>query len=156
MKSYFVKLVIVMLLLGVSRIGDAQIINEDEVGLQVLKWHFYHYPNSETLKWKRLEENSLQVDFIFEEKNHQVIYLADGIKSIEKIDLSNDVPISVQYYLDEKYGKYKVQDFVRITDFEDDQMYYLMSLKVKDKGVETLSFDEHLIPVDFTLISSID
>lgn len=156
MKPYFVKLVIAVFFFGVASLSEAQVITEDEVDFQILKWHFHYYPNSETVKWQKMGDHALQVSFGFEEKIFNTVYLTDGTRMSEEVDLTKEVPVSVQYYLDEKYGKYKVQEFKKVTSFKDDQIYYAMSLRTKDQGEESLSFDEHLIPVDFALISSID
>lgn len=156
MKGYFVKLVITGFLFGIISVCDAQVIAEDDVSFEVLKWHFNHYPNSESQGWYQMSEVTLRASFAFEGENYNVVYTSSGTRLSEELDMTKSVPLSVVYYLDDKYGKYKVQEFKRITNFNDEQIYYIMDVKSKDKGEERLSFDEHLIPVDFALVSSID
>ena len=156
MKPNIVKLVIGAFLFGVASFSNAQVLTEDDIGFEILKWHFHHYPQSERKQWNKVGEHALQAEFTFNNKDYKTTYLSDGVRLSEEMDMTKEVPVSITYYLDEKYDKYKVQSFRKITVFQDEQVYYAMSIKSKDKGDETLSFDEHLIPVDFALISSID
>ncbi len=156
MKPNFVKLVMAFFLFGVATFCNAQVLTEDDIGFEILKWHFHHYPQSISKQWQKLGDQAIQAEFTFNNKDYKTIYLLDGIRLSEEVDMTREVPVSIEYYLDEKYDKYKVQYFKKISVFKDEQIYYSMSVKTKDKGEETLSFDEHLIPVDFALISSID
>lgn len=156
MKPNFVKLVMSALLFGTALFCNGQVLTEDDIGFEMLKWHFHHYPHSVSKQWQKIGEHAMQAEFTFNEKDYKTIYLLDGTRLSEEVDMTKDLPLSIEYYLDEKFGKYKVQSFKKVTVFKDEKLYYSMSLKTKDKEDETLSFDEHLIPVDFALISSID
>lgn len=156
MKGYFVKLLIVGCFFGMVSMAEAQQMEEAEVPFEILKWHFNHYPNSESQSWQNLNDHALVAEFTFKEGSYRTVYLMDGKRLSEEMDMTKNIPLSIQYYLDDKYGKYKVQNFTKVTNFSEEQTYYTMGLKTKANPEEKLSFDEHLIPIDFALISSID
>ncbi len=156
MKCNLTKTVMGFLCFGLTYICSAQSLPEDEIGFEILKWHFNYYPKSETKQWVKLEDEILQAEFVFQGKNYKTTYLTDGARLSEEVDLSKELPLTIKYFLDERYEKYKVQYFNKIVVFKNELTYYTMSVKSKEKGEETLSFDEHYVPVDFALISSID
>lgn len=133
--------------------AQQKVISEDDVSFEVLKWHFHYYPKSESLQWVELGEGLLKSRVNFEGKIVSTIYNTSGRRLMEEVDLTNDVPVTITYYLDDRYEKYKVQSFVKLTDFAQERVAYRMSVKSKERGVENLEFDENLIPVDFALVS---
>lgn len=157
MKDYFIKIAMTGFIVGLSVIGNAQtLVAEDDVSFEILKWHFHHYPQSVSKQWMSLGEQAYRATFDFEGKEVSTVYHQNGKRLSEEVDLTKEIPLSITYYLDERYSKYKVNDFRKITSFSDELVYYKMELKSKEKGEESLSFDEHLIPVDFALISKAD
>ncbi|RED92813.1 hypothetical protein [Marinoscillum furvescens] len=128
-------------------------ISEDDVSFEILKWHFHYYPKSESLQWVELGEGLLKAQVAFEGNVVSIIYNVSGKRLMEEVDLTDNIPVTVSYYLDERYEKYKVQSFIKYTDFSQDRIAYRMKLKSKQKGAEDLEFDENLIPVDFALVS---
>lgn len=154
MKDYFIKIAIGGLFFCFSFVCEAQkAVLEDDVDFDILKWHFHHYPQSASKEWVLLGEQAYRAKFDFEGREIVTIYTSDGKRLSEEIDMTKDIPLSVTYYLDDKYSKYKVSDFRKITSFSDELIYYKMDIKSKERGDETLSFDESLIPIDFALIS---
>ncbi|MEQ8473427.1 MAG: hypothetical protein RIC35_19675 [Marinoscillum sp.] len=154
MKDYFIKIAMCSLFCCSSFFCEAQtVVLEDEVAFEILKWHFHHYPKSTTKQWMSLGEQAYRAEFAFDGKEVVTVYLSDGKRLSEEVNLTKDMPLSLTYYLEDKYSKYKVADFRKITNFSDEMVYYKMEVKSKEKGDETLSFDEDLIPIDFALIS---
>jgi len=129
-------------------------VAEEDVSFNILKWHYNYYPNSESKQWYTMGEGAYQVELFFEGKDMTITYTAEGKRLEEMVDLTKNVPVSVSYYLDEKYGKYKVIEFVKITTFDDDHTGFRLKLKSKDFGDDLISFDQNLVPVSGELLTN--
>ena len=129
-------------------------VSEDEISINILKWHFHHYPQSTSNVWKVINDGKLfESDFIFEDKAYYVTYSAKGKVLTEVVDLSDEVPVALLAQLDEQYEKYKVNNFERITNFADETIFYKLEIKSKENGQEELNFDKDLIPINFNVLS---
>lgn len=156
MRQIFVRLLIAGCICCNGYFGAAQevTVDESDISFDILKWHYHHYPNSTMSAWKIVDQGAYyKADFVFNGFDVVTIYSSEGKVLVERIDMAKNVPISLIHHLDGIYEKYKVKEFDKITDFTNETVYYEMNIKSKEVGEETLNFDEHLIPVDFNLIS---
>ncbi|WP_421894238.1 hypothetical protein [Marinoscillum sp.] len=135
----------------------AQLVNESDISFDILKWHFHYYPKSETKQWINLGEDTYTVSFVFESLDVSVVYDSRGKRIEERVDVTNNIPVSLVYHLDDHYEKYKVTRFEKVTKFkQDNSVGYEMKIKSKEKGDEQLYFDQNMVPIDFNLISKAD
>ncbi|VXD19841.1 hypothetical protein [Marinoscillum sp. 108] len=158
-RGYFIKLIIaVFFLVAISSTDTrAQLVSESDISFDILKWHFHHYPKSETKQWLDSGEDTYTVSFVFESMDVSVVYDSRGKRIEERVDVSNSMPVSLVYHLDDQYEKYKVMRFEKVTKFkQDNSVGYEMKIRSKEKGDEQLYFDQNMVPIDFNLISKAD
>lgn len=154
MSSKIMKIAFVAILIfGVESVFSQSPLTEDQVDFNVLKWHFHHYPKSITQQWSDLGEGVLKADFTFNDQTVSTTYTSSGKRVEEQIDISKDVPVSVTFYLNERYDKYKVLQFVRVTNFATKEIRHSLQLRTKNQGDIFLRFDENLVPIETELIS---
>ncbi len=152
MKTNFSSFIILALILLGSSTASAQLapIVEEELGIDLLKWHYARYPNSQENKWfVSAESGNVQVTFLFEGVAITAVYNNKGKIQAEKVDMTTSVPVSLVHELDQEYAddKYKIVQFVKTTNFVEDIQMYEMEIKSKTKGVATKKFDVDLIPL---------
>ena len=150
--------VIVCIIVGASQFVSAQsrVVLEDELSLEVLKWHYFRYPKSVVSQWSIVErEEAPLFEGVFEFGGYETVavYDAEGIIVEERLEMENSVPISLVHYLDDIYSKYKITSFLKIEDFVKSEVKYQMALKSKEKGEEVIEFDKNLIPFESNLVS---
>lgn len=155
MGHYFAKIIISgILLLCMWPLGaQERVVDETEISFTILKWHFHHYPMSETEKWI-VAGDTYRVYCVKDGVELVVDYNESGNRLKETADLTREIPVTLTYYLDNKYSKYKIQLFERKTDFRDDSVKYEMLVKSKERGDELLHFDGDLIPIGDKLITT--
>lgn len=142
--------------LSIAFFVHGQAVQEKDISFDILKWHFHHYPQSVSSGWKKGENATRIAFFEHEGEEYKVVYKENGQRVSEEMDMIDRVPVSVIYYLDENYGKYKVNEFLKVTDFDTDDVHFRLEVKSKERGAEVLKFDENLILIDFTLLSKAD
>ncbi len=150
-------IVAILFLISLPSISQVSDIVEDDIDFKLLKWHYSKYPKT-TAMWKVLkvqgQPDVYQANFVFQSYQTIVLYTHEGEIIEEEVDLSSNVPVSILAYLDDFYLKYKVNSYVRITDFKSDsEVTYEMKIKSKERGVELIEFDSNLIPIDNDLVS---
>lgn len=150
------RIIVIFLFSGSAFLVKGQSMPESEISFDILKWHFHHYPNSVHSGWKKGDHDTRIAFFQYQNDRYQVVYTTGGKRLVEEKDMIKEVPVSVSYYLDEKYTKYRIDEFVKVTDFTTDDIHYRLRVRSKENGDEVLNFDENLIPADFTLISKAD
>lgn len=139
--------------IAISQQASAQqTILEDDVSFNILKWHFHHYPQSTTSQWYALGEGLLKVECVFGNNQISVLYNPKGNRLTEEVDMTKSLPVSIEYLLDEKYEKYKIQDFIKVTNFESEMIIYNLTVKTKERGVINMKFDEHFVAIDDNML----
>jgi hypothetical protein len=149
---------IVCILAGASQIvvGQSRVVAEDELGMEVLKWHYTRYPKSIVSKWTVEEKGGTRFfEGVFNFGGYETVavYNERGVIVEERIEMENNVPVSLVHYLDDIYSKYKITSFLRKEDFVKSEVKYQMALKSKEKGEEMIEFDKNLIPFESNLVS---
>lgn len=148
------KIAFVAILLFSAQVSFSQsAITEDQVDFNILKWHFHHYPKSTTQQWYDMGEGVLKAEFTFNDLPVSTTYNSAGKRIDEQMDITKEVPVSVSFYLDERYEKYKVQQFVKSVNFTTKEVRHILELRTKNQGIVFLKFDENLVPIESELIS---
>lgn len=151
MNANFFSIVIMTLFLSVT-VSEAQTVSvlEDELSIDVLKWHYSRYPNSQANRWTAMvDKGEIHVTFEFGGNIISAVYDNKGKIKQEKVDLATSIPVSLVHELDEEFAndKYKVTQFVRTTNFSDNSKIYEMEIKSKAQGLVSRKFDSDLIPL---------
>ena len=139
------------LLLIIWGSAQAQVeVPEEQLSIDIIKWHYSRYPNSQENHWFMLPESgNVQVSCVYEGALIKATYNSKGRIQSEIKDMTGSIPVSLTHDLDIEYAdnKYKVIQFTKLTDFVNDVKMYEMEIKSKLKGVETKKFDADLIPL---------
>ncbi len=150
---------IVCILVGASQfaVGQARVITEDELGIELLKWHYTRYPKSVASQWSVIEGRGeaplYEGVFSFGGYETVAVYDSEGVIIEEQVEMKDAVPVSLLHYLDDIYSKYKITSFLKKEDFIKSEVKYQMALKSKEKGEEVIEFDKNLIPFESNLVS---
>lgn len=145
-----------ILLIGFGAFSQGAIIPEDEVSIDIQKWFYLTYPNSEQLKWTDMgvEPKVYKVEFLFENEEYVVHYDDQGYRKMEQKKLSSDLPLAITNYLYDLYPKFKVNAYYQIADIPKEKIRYKVQVKTKDKGKETIFFDQDYTPFETNLVSN--
>lgn len=132
---------------------------EDAMSFEILKWHYHYYPNSSNNVWKQIGQGKnmlYRCDFQYKGDNISAYYKNGGTLVSEELDMKEKIPISLVHYLDDRYDKYKVVSFMKVSTFlsaNQKEVVYEMDVRNKEHGTFTLNFDENLIPYPDNLLS---
>lgn len=135
-------------------------ITEDDIGFEILKWHYHFYPNNSNSTWRivgRGNDELYRADFEFEEQEITAFYNSEGEIVSEEIDLRDKVPVSLIHYLDDLYPKYKITSFLKITTVTGNMektIVHELGVKDKEHGNFILRFDKDLIPFPDNLLTN--
>lgn len=149
MKSIIYTFSFLILITGLN--AQERNVPEEEMSFDILKWHYSTYPNSEENKWTEInkDENYYRVRFKFKGHSFLVEYDSKGIITHEVVDLEDNIPVFIAHELD-KYDKYKVNSFLKISDRKENTVMYKLDLKIKSEGQKVLWYDENFIQIPTT------
>ncbi len=137
--------------------SQQQNVSESEIDFSVIKWHYHEYPKSSNVVWNIFvspeKETVYRASFEFKGREMTACYDESGELLTEYEHLDDELPISIQYYLEGEYRKYKVISFVKQTDFSTQDIWYTLQVKTKDQGEQQIELDKNLIPFKTELLT---
>ncbi|MBV6647698.1 MAG: hypothetical protein KI790_19725 [Cyclobacteriaceae bacterium] len=142
-------------LIGMTSTAIAQTessVLEDELSIHILKWHYEKYPLSTSTWTKFIDEDGklrFQAKVLLEKEKYIATYNTRGNIILEEQLFGKDVPVSISYFLDDNFDKYRIGSFSRVTKFLEQRVEYVLDLKLKT-GDLTLKFDEDMNPLPDT------
>ncbi|MDH5608882.1 MAG: hypothetical protein OEY56_05340 [Cyclobacteriaceae bacterium] len=124
-------------------------LNESDVDMKVLTWHYDKYKNSQEVVWS-LEAHegvgTFIARFIYENGQYEVDYDEKGNILKEIIFYTEDkVPTEVIQILDYRVVKYKIDSFHKETTFENKapkEVYFRVEARAKTGGEVVYWFDQ--------------
>lgn len=133
-------------------LAQSQSLKEDDLSFEILKWHYAYYPHT-TVEWSQAGSEFI-AEFEEENNGYMVRYNAEGNRIDEVVEMRKNIPVSASYLMEDRYGKHQVLEFRRYTTYSTKMVTYRAKLKTKDRGQLILTMDEHLTPLDKSLLSS--
>jgi hypothetical protein len=131
-------------------------MEEGDVEMKVLTWHYDKYQKSKDVTWSLIVENGegyYEADFDYEGNEYKSAYSTDGFILWEKAFFSEkNVPAKVTEVLDYRVVKYKIEYFTKYVEFDEmkkaiNTQYNVLAI-TKTGGQVEYWFDEsfNLIP----------
>ncbi|MBV6647697.1 MAG: hypothetical protein KI790_19720 [Cyclobacteriaceae bacterium] len=124
-------------------------VEEDAVGMQVLKTHYEKYPLALTtwsrvvnLKNQELYKAKLKVN----DSKMEIFYRSNGKIQVELADQGNNIPGDLLAQIDAEMNKYKVRSFTKATYFDKNKVEYLLKIQLRSE-VLTKTYDKDFNPL---------
>ncbi len=124
-------------------------MNEEDVEMSILTWHYDRYEKSKNPQWSVIAKDGVGtyfVQFEYKGKFYQAEYDDTGQILVERMQYNpSEIPQPVIEILDYRVVKYKVESFIRQTSFESKKPseveYFVMAI-TKSGGKVIFWFDE--------------
>jgi hypothetical protein len=131
--------------------GQTQIsLNENDVDLEIQTWHYDRYPKSKNVQWSVLAKDGVgyfNAEFSFQGDNYIAKYDDDGSILLEKIFIQEaSVPQEVIKLLDYRIVKYKLEEFMKYTTFDqrkEDEVFHRVQARTKTGGLVVFWLDSN-------------
>lgn len=146
----FFAILLIILICGASTHLNAQnVIQEEEISIGILKWHYDNYPNAKSTEWVKNEvEGTIEysVTFQFEDQNYTSIYFPNGKRKEEFLYLEI-APIDLTNFLYDRFSQFKLKKLIRKTTFPSKKVSYLLQVKSKKEGTQELELEESTLKI---------
>lgn len=126
-------------------------LDEGDVDITVLTWHYSHYEKSTDVQWTVVAHNGVGhyvAKFSYQEERYEASYDENGnIMSEKKFYNVERIPTPVVDLLDYRIVKYKVEEFTKEAAFENKKEVsasYRVSARTKTGGQVLYWFDQDM------------
>lgn len=145
---------------GIIVFSQGVVLSEDEVLPHIVARHYADHPGSLAVGWQQIEmegANRYMATYAEDKIRRETIYNKSGRPLFESTIHEGDLPLMMSYYVEDRFGKFRVVEFKSTKDLSNEIMRYTLVVKAKEYGELELAFDNEMNPIESrTALASYD
>lgn len=145
---------------GIIVFSQGVALSEDEVPPHIVARHYADHQGSLVVGWQQIEmegTNRYMATYAEDKIRRETIYNKSGRPLFESTIHEGDLPLMLSYYVEDRFGKFRVVEFKSTKDLSNEIMRYTLVVKAKEYGELELAFDNEMNPIESrTALASYD
>ncbi|MEQ8581066.1 MAG: hypothetical protein RIC30_05165 [Marinoscillum sp.] len=136
---------------GVTVFSQEVALSEDEVPPHIVARHYADHQGSLSVSWQQIEmegANRFMAAYAEDKVRRETIYNKSGRPLFESTIHEGDLPVMLSYYIEDRFGKFRLVEFKSTKDLSNEIMRYTLVVKAKEYGELKLAFDNEMNPIE--------